>query len=106
LEEAYEDDRASIAELLGLACQTELRYLTALREGIVAGDLRAVASAAHSIKGSASNIGATIVSRAAAAIEDRARQGQWDDIPQLADELDRRYVELRTRVAEYTASIG
>ena len=105
LEEAYEDDRSAIASLLGLACETELRYIKSLREAIAADDLNGVAKAAHSIKGSASNIGATQLSQVAADIEDRARQQRWDQIAEFADELERRYIVMRARVGEYAASI-
>jgi len=105
LEEAYGDDRAGIANLLGLARDTELRYITALREGMREVDIRAVARAAHSIKGSASNIGALRVSRVAAEIEDRARLDRWDDIAAFADELDARYAELTARIADYAATV-
>jgi HPt (histidine-containing phosphotransfer) domain-containing protein len=106
LEEAYGDDRAGIANLLGLARETELRCITALRDGMERADIRAVARAAHSIKGSASNIGATRVSRVAADIEDRARLERWDDIAGFADELDARYAELSTRIAAYAAEFA
>ena len=105
LEEAYDDDRAAIASLLTLACSTELRYITALREGMGDNDLRAVSRAAHSIKGSASNIGALQVSRVAADIEDRAKLERWDGIVEFFEELERRYAELTSRVAEYTATV-
>jgi HPt (histidine-containing phosphotransfer) domain-containing protein len=104
LEEAYDDDRAAIASLLGLARETESRYIRALREAIAQADLRAVARAAHSIKGSASNIGATRVSRIAADIEDQARRERWDGIAGFADDLDRGYAELTSRIAEYAAN--
>ncbi len=105
LEEAYDDDRGAIASLLGMACETELRYITALREGIGKDDLLAVARAAHSIKGSASNIGALQVSRIAADIEDRAKLQRWDGIAGFAEELDRRYAQLLERVSEYSATV-
>jgi HPt (histidine-containing phosphotransfer) domain-containing protein len=103
LEEAYGDDRPAIANMLGLARDTEQRYIHALHEGIAQNDIRAVARAAHSIKGSASNIGAALVSRAAADIEDRARLERWDGIAGGADALDRAYADLRTRIAKYIA---
>jgi HPt (histidine-containing phosphotransfer) domain-containing protein len=103
LEEAYDDDRTAIANLLGLARETESRYIRALRDGIAQADIRAVALAAHSIKGSASNIGAIRVSRIAADIEDRARNERWDGIAGFADQLDRCYAELTSRIAEYAA---
>jgi HPt (histidine-containing phosphotransfer) domain-containing protein len=101
LEEVYENDRAGIANLLGLACESEARYITSLRDAILHEDLVAVARAAHSIKGSASNIGAMLLSRVAADIEDQAKRARWDGIVEFADELDRRYAELRVRVARY-----
>jgi HPt (histidine-containing phosphotransfer) domain-containing protein len=105
LEEAYDDDRSAIADLLGMARETELRYITALREAIAKADFRSVARAAHSIKGSASNIGALRVSRIAADIEDRAKVERWDGIAGFADELDRRFEELTARIADYAASV-
>ncbi len=105
LEEAYGDDRVGIATLLGLARDTELRYITQLRAGMIHEDIVAVAGAAHSIKGSASNIGALRVSRIAADIEDRARVGRWDGIADLAQQLDADYAELVGRIAAYAASI-
>lgn len=105
LEEAYDDDRAAIANLLGLARETESRYIRTLREAIARADLHAVARAAHSIKGSASNIGALRVSRIAADIEDRARLERWEGIESFADELDRGYAELTSRIAQYAASV-
>jgi HPt (histidine-containing phosphotransfer) domain-containing protein len=105
LEEAYGDDRAGIADLLAMACESELRYIAALRDGIASQDLHAVARAAHSIKGSASNIGAMRLSRVAAEIEDRAKLDRWDEIAGFVEELDRRYADLRLRVAQYAQTV-
>jgi HPt (histidine-containing phosphotransfer) domain-containing protein len=104
LKEAFGDDRAGIADLLRRARETESTYLRALREGIGQADIRAVSRAAHSIKGSASNIGAIRFSRVAADIEERARLERWDGIAGLADELDRCFAELTFRIAEYAAN--
>jgi HPt (histidine-containing phosphotransfer) domain-containing protein len=104
LQEAYDDDKPAIANLLGLARDTELRYINALRAGMAGDDIAAVARAAHSIKGSASNIGAGRVSGIAANIEDQARRGLWEGIAAFADELDRGYAELSTRITEYAAA--
>ena len=106
LVEAYETDKVAIAKLLTLAKATEKRYIAALRTAINRSDLREVARAAHSIKGSASNIGADQVSRIAAHIEDRARQTSWDGIADLADELDGSYDELCARIVQYAAKIA
>ncbi len=106
LVEAFETDVASIANLLTLARETEKRYIAALHAAIAGADLIAVARAAHSIKGSASNIGSMSVSSAAARIEDRARAGRWDDIATFATELDAAYIELSERIALYAAGVA
>jgi HPt (histidine-containing phosphotransfer) domain-containing protein len=105
LEETYGDDRAGIGSLLGMACESELRYIASLRDAIAKGDLHAVARAAHSIKGSASNIGAMKLSLVAAGIEDQARLDRWDGIADFAAELDRCYAEMRERVDRYCESV-
>ncbi len=104
--EAYDNDAPSIARLLTLACRTERRYIRALRNAIEHADLVAIASAAHSIKGSASNIGAGKVSSVAARIEDGARSGSWDGIAEAAAELDGDYAELCRRISDYAATIA
>lgn len=103
LSEAFQTDVSAIAKLLSLARDTEKRHILALRDAIQKQDLRGVARAAHSIKGSASNIGAGKVSSVAADIEDIARTSAWDGISQLADDLDAEYVELCRRIGQYTA---
>jgi HPt (histidine-containing phosphotransfer) domain-containing protein len=103
LVEAFDNDVASIAKLLTLARESEKRYIEALRAAIAHEDLVAVARAAHSIKGSASNIGASKVSGVAARIEDSARSSVWDGIDQGLSELDDLYAQLCERIAAYAA---
>jgi HPt (histidine-containing phosphotransfer) domain-containing protein len=106
LVEAFENDTASIANLLTLARETEKRYLRELRAGIAGNDIAEVTKAAHSIKGSASNIGAAKVSAVAARIEDLTRVGNWDGVAGLADDLDAEFDELCGRISEYAASVA
>ncbi|HTD35266.1 MAG TPA: Hpt domain-containing protein, partial [Candidatus Elarobacter sp.] len=75
LEEAFEDDTAGIAELLGMAMATGRKHRAALDAGLAAGDATMVARAAHGIKGSAGNIGANVVYRLATELDARARTG-------------------------------
>jgi HPt (histidine-containing phosphotransfer) domain-containing protein len=105
LEEAFEDDVGGIAELLEMALDTGEKHRLNLHEGIAARDLAAVSRAAHSIKGSASNIGAERVAACAAQIEERVRDESWADVPQLASGLDAAYAALRDAVAAYRARI-
>jgi HPt (histidine-containing phosphotransfer) domain-containing protein len=53
------------------------------------GDLRAVGNAAHSFKGSSASIRARSASAAAAKLEEAARAGAGDRLPQLEEQLQR-----------------
>lgn len=105
LVEAYDDDIGSIAKLLGMARETERRYIKNLRDSLNTGNVAGVAGAAHSIKGSASNIGASRVSKVAARIEDQARRNVLEGVGALADELDDEYRDLCARIAAYAAAV-
>lgn len=61
----------------------------ALRRALTDADERAVVELAHSLKGSAGNVGAVEVARLCLAIENRARGGDLGGVPTLVDELDR-----------------
>ncbi|GAC1418142.1 MAG: hypothetical protein NVSMB5_09390 [Candidatus Velthaea sp.] len=106
LQGAFDDDVTGIADLLEMALETGAKHLHALHAGLQSADLGAVSRAAHSIKGSTSNIGANSAALLASDIESRARSGTWDGIAALADELDRAYSELRASVAAYRAEIS
>lgn len=105
LEEAFEDDVAGIADLLDMALETGKKHVDALRDGIADHDLNKVARAAHGVKGSASNIGASAVTEIANAIDDLARGSVWEDIPALTDDLEAAYAELRATVVAYRRAV-
>jgi HPt (histidine-containing phosphotransfer) domain-containing protein len=64
--------------------------LLLLQDAVVDGDAGLIAKLAHRIKGAAGNVSARALSDQAAALEDAARQRDWDQIPahvqSLADE--------------------
>jgi two-component system, sensor histidine kinase and response regulator len=106
LVEAFEDDTAGIAELLDMALETGAKHRAALAEGIVRGDAEVVRRAAHSIKGSAGNIGANAVMHDAAALEERARAGDLEDARERAAAIDAGYARVAAEVKAYRASLG
>ncbi len=71
--------------------------LVSLREAWAAGRTADAARAAHTIKGSAANVGAVRVVEAALAVE-AATAGSVDDglVQRLSDELERSWVALRS----------
>ena len=57
--------------------------LRGLREALAGADVQALRLTAHSFKGSCSNMGAQHLSSLCKRLEDRARQGELDDLAQL-----------------------
>jgi HPt (histidine-containing phosphotransfer) domain-containing protein len=103
LEEVFEDDTAAIAGLLEAAMNTGAVNQATLRDALARRELGEVMRAAHSIKGSAANIGGNEVAAVAARIEESARAQTWDGIEPAAQELDDAYERLRAAVRAYRA---
>jgi HPt (histidine-containing phosphotransfer) domain-containing protein len=106
LEEAFEDDRNGIAELLEMALETGAKHRRALEEGLAAGDAAVVARAAHSIKGSAGTIGATVVYQLAVELDERARSGNLDRTRERIDAIDAAYARVAAEVRDYRAGLS
>jgi HPt (histidine-containing phosphotransfer) domain-containing protein len=106
LREAFEDDTDGIVELLDMALNTGERHVTTMTAGLENGDATAVARSAHSIKGSASNIGALRIPAIAEAIEESVRAQSWSDIKRLAGDLHAAYGQLREAIASYRAEVA
>lgn len=106
LQEAFDDDRAGIVELLDMALETGAKHRRGLEEGLAAGDAVMIARAAHSIKGSAGNVGAERVSALATALDERARRGDLSDARERIDALGAAYEELARAVDDVRASVG
>lgn len=106
LEEAFEDDTGGIAELLEMALETGAKHRNTLSQGLAAGDAAVIAKAAHSIKGSAGNIGAGEVAQLAAELDERARAGELDDARERVEAIDAAYARLTERVRAYRSSLA
>lgn len=106
LEEAFEDDRNGIAELLEMALETGAKHRRALEEGLASGDATVVSRAAHGIKGSSGNIGANVVYRLAAELDERARAGNLDGARERIDAIDAAYARVAVEVRDYRAGLS
>ena len=86
-------DRHLLSELVGIFCDDGPKRLQAIRTALTAADVRQVEQVAHSLKGSASILGATQLQTAALALEDAAHDGHTENGPalvaQIACELDK-----------------
>jgi len=86
-------DRRLLCELVGIFVDDGPKRIQAIRAALTASDVRQVEQVAHSLKGSASILGATRLQTAALALEDAAHDGHTEDGPalvaQIAGELDK-----------------
>jgi len=82
--EVYEDDHEGMLELFDLMIKNNRGLLEKLEQAVTAHDLEGVRKAAHSMKGSAGNVGATALHKLAASIEDAARDGSWNGLEENA----------------------
>lgn len=86
-------DRHLLSELVGIFVDDGPKRVQAIRVALTAADVRQVEQVAHSLKGSASILGATQLQSAALALEDAAHDGRTENGPalvaQIASELDK-----------------
>jgi HPt (histidine-containing phosphotransfer) domain-containing protein len=101
LEEAFEDDRAGIAELLEMALDTGAKHRASMEDALARADAGALARAAHGIKGSAGNIGALEVAALATELDRRARAGNLDGARERVDAIAAAYERLAAEVRAY-----
>jgi HPt (histidine-containing phosphotransfer) domain-containing protein len=85
-------DQQLLRELVGIFVDDSPKRLQAMRAAMTTADVRQLEHVAHSLKGSASILGANRLQRAALALEDAAHDGQTDNSPDLvariANELE------------------
>ena len=83
-----EGDEELLAELAGLFLEEAPGLLAQMREALAAGDAPRLERAAHSLKGSASNIDAPETTAAASALELLVRDGGIGQAGPLADRVE------------------
>lgn len=78
-----------LAELRDAFEESTGRQVGALRASIARGDLPGIATAAHTLKGTAANFGATRLHDVASDLDQRARRGDLSDGPEFAELISR-----------------
>lgn len=84
---ALGDDASFLDEVIDLFVDDAQPRVSRLRAALATGDRPAAVAAAHSLKGAAGNIGATLVAREAEVIEERLRAGATLDPVTGADAI-------------------
>jgi signal transduction histidine kinase/CheY-like chemotaxis protein len=77
-----------VADVVELFCADAAQRVADLGVAVAGGDLRAVVRTAHTLMGSAANVGAVQVARLAERLVRRAQEGDVDQARQLVDQLD------------------
>jgi two-component system sensor histidine kinase/response regulator len=97
--EHFEDDVELIRDIAQLFLDACPRRLSAIREAIALGDGQALQAAAHSLRGSASNFGATAVVALALQLEAMGRVNDLSGAAEAYSVLEREVAYLQTELA-------
>jgi HPt (histidine-containing phosphotransfer) domain-containing protein len=95
-----------LMELVGtFKGDTEVR-LQMLREAVAAGDVESVRKAAHSMKGSAAQMGADDIASACREIETAVDEGCADRLQELAAHVEQLFAVTRRAMDQYVRNSG
>lgn len=89
-----------IQEMYQLFLQNADERIAQMRVGVERKEWVEVERGAHSLKSSASNVGATEVERLTVRMEELAREGRTVMLPTLLTELERAFAKTRDAIAE------
>jgi len=92
--ERLEGDRDLLDELLALFAEECQSSIKGIREAFDSRDARVLERLAHTVKGSAANLGANDLSKAASAVEKKARAEEMDNVAEEVAALERQVERL------------
>jgi HPt (histidine-containing phosphotransfer) domain-containing protein len=98
LSEMYDEDPAVAIELLQIFLDDTDKRLATLPERILANDGKSVCSIAHTLKGSACQLGALRFADMAEALEAGASDANWQAVTQWTSSLQTTFAALRVEV--------
>lgn len=91
-----DDGGQFLTELIDIFLQDTPLRLKELANAIAAGDVTVATRAAHSIKGSAGNFGATALARLSLECETAAKAGRLDEVAAQKNALEQAFADVRT----------
>lgn len=89
-----------LAEVLELFLEDVPRRIAKLRAACAAGDAAELHKMAHSLKGSAGNIGASALFAICRQLDDRGRSGDLTDAKRLVDALEADYARVEVAIRQ------
>jgi signal transduction histidine kinase/CheY-like chemotaxis protein/HPt (histidine-containing phosphotransfer) domain-containing protein len=100
----YDDEELTMTrEVIGLFLADTPQRLEAIEAAVAARDAQALATAAHALKGSAGNVGATALHKLAGKLEASAKEGWPDDAAAQAAQLQSLWESTRRAIDGWTA---
>jgi two-component system, sensor histidine kinase and response regulator len=105
LMERVDGDAEFLRELAGIFYEDCPKLLARMETAIRAGDARELERAAHALKGSVANFGATTAREAAFTLERMGRSGQLDSAEQLYGALEDEIVAFRVALDALAAEL-
>ena len=76
--------------------------LTAMREALAQGDPDALKQAAHTLKGSSSNLGAEPLTSLCVALEEHGQAGEIQEAVSLIDQLEQEFERVKSTLETLT----
>lgn len=95
-----------VREIIDAFWRSTDSLINTLDEQIAAGDMDELAKTAHAIKGSAANVGATLVADAARNVEAASREGAHGDLVDSVEDLRKAVDETRGAFTEFFAQVA
>ena len=93
-----------LAQVLRLFLADAPARIKKLRQAWTSGDAKGVQQAAHSLKGSAGNVGALALLAVCRELDDKARSGDLGGTEPLTTALDREFSRVEAEIARVLAS--
>ena len=98
-----DDGDEFLREILGIFMEDTPRRITELHASRSSGDIETFTRAAHSIKGSTSNVGASELRAVAEQLENKSRQQGLNDVEALVAELEATFLRAQAELRKIIA---
>jgi signal transduction histidine kinase/DNA-binding response OmpR family regulator/HPt (histidine-containing phosphotransfer) domain-containing protein len=95
-----------LGKIIGLYLESSAGLLQQVRDAIASADPEALRQAAHSLKSSSANLGATRLAAACKELEQRGRERRLEGVAELLPTLETHYVRARDALTAELASPG
>lgn len=98
------DNDEFLREIIGIFLEDTPNRLNELTQGLASGDVGVFTRAAHSIKGSSSNVGAMRLRAAAEKLEHTSRKEGLGTVAPAIEELNQEFIAAQTALQKYRSA--